>query len=132
MLGQCVYQSLCVEIRGQLLLPHGPQSLNSDLEAWQRVPLPTEPSSGPAFLISVLITLLLPWAVPIGASDIISSCCRPLGVSVLVVHPCYFLVLCSHPLITMPIQISRHSENFPFFFCLYSSVSFRYLKLRNA
>lgn len=89
MLGQCVYQSLCAEthvVEGAVLLPRGPQSLNSDLQAWQCMPLPTEPSSGPAFLISVLITLLLSWVVPISASDIISSCCRPLGVSVLVVH----------------------------------------------
>lgn len=123
MLGQCVYQSLCVEIRGQLLLPHGPQSLNSDLQAWQRVPLPTEPSSGPAFLISVLITLLVPWAVPIGASDIISSCCRPLGVSVLVVHPCYFLVLCSHPLIMMQYRFQDTLRIFHFsFVCILLSV----------
>lgn len=126
-----MYQSLCVEIRGQLLLPHGPQSLNSDVQAWQRVPLPTEPSSGPAFLISVLITLLLPWAVPIGASDIISSCCRPLGGQCVsgspLLFPCIVFSSSNHD----AIQISRRSENFPFFFCLYSSVSFRYLKLRN-
>lgn len=135
MLGQCVYQSLCAEIRGQLFLPRGPRSLNSDLQAWQRVPLPTEPSSGPAFLISVLITLLLSWVVPISASDIISSCCRPLRVSVLVVylqatrgqslsvHPCYLLVLCSHPLITMQYRLQEALRIFHFsFVCILQSV----------